>query len=175
MNAARVRELVDRLIEAKFKENSYYYDEPVRPKAHAPAGPLELAALDDFLVQRGLRMPHAYRLFLSTCNGIDALLGPSMSLFSAQEVARDDHGIIEEMAEEYPSCSQFIVGGGNTPDILAFDVATLDEERGYEVVWITGDASVTRWKNFEDFLVSHLAVLERNVANEQKDRENLPP
>lgn len=174
MNTASIKELLDRIIETKFKENGFFYANPVRPQPGLPASDAQLRALDAYLAKRGLTAPASYRRFLSIYNGIEQVLGPFLSLLPVERVILDDHGLMEEMIEEFPNCSQFIIGAGDMADIVAFDTSN-SPDADYEVVWITGDAREWRLKNFDEFLASYLATLERNVLAQQKDRENLAP
>jgi hypothetical protein len=186
MSKASTKKLLDKMIETKYQENQFFYDEPVRPMAGQPATDAELMQLERYCTDKGFDLPAAYREALSVYNGVELLFGPFLSLLSIKDVI-GDHEVIDEMEEEYPGCTQFIIGAGSTGDIVAFDVGDEEDEEdedggedeesseGYPVVWITGDASVTRWKNFKDFLTKHTAVLERNVRAQKKDRAGLKP
>ncbi|MDR5769327.1 MULTISPECIES: SMI1/KNR4 family protein [unclassified Caballeronia] len=175
MNTQQMQDLLQKLSDTKFKLNGYFSDDPVRPRLRPPASGGDLAALDAFLQARNLVMPASYRLFLSTSNGVSSLMNDELSLLSALEVARDDHGLLPEMVDEYPACSQFVIGAGNTPECVSFDVDTSPSKHGYEVVWISSIGEQWRHDNFEAFLKGYLSVLERRVAAQQKDRKNLKP
>jgi hypothetical protein len=170
-----MKDLLDRIIEAKYKENSFFYDHPVRPKPGAPADEYQLGQLDDYLARKGLRVPPGYREYLSIYNGIESVFNYSLSLLPVAEVMRDDHGIVEETIDEFPTCCQFVIAAGNTPEFIAFDTATWHTELGYEAVWVTADTTEWRQKSFEDLLTSYLDVLERNISAQENDRKNLQP
>jgi hypothetical protein len=173
MREEDMKELLDRIIEAKYKENSFFYDNPIRPKPGGPANGDDLRQLDLYLAAKGLTAPKAYRLFLSVYNGIEHVLGPSYSLLPVGAVIGEQYDILEENIEEFPNYCEFVIAAGNTPNFIGFDINTSSAEGGYEVVEVAADGGEWRLKNFEDFLISYLAVLERNILAQEKDRENL--
>jgi hypothetical protein len=175
MNKEEMKHLLDQIIEMKYQVNTFFYEDPVRPLPGRPASEQDLDQLEGHLTQKGLKAPTDYRLFLSVYNGIKDVLGPAYSLLSLQDVIAEQHGIIEELAEEFPSCVKFVIGAGNTPELTGFDVSTSPEDGNYEVTWISAEANEWRSKNFQDFLVKYLALLERRVSLQKKDRENLKP
>src|SRR5215212_4600805 len=104
MNKDEMKNLLDRIIVEKYRENSFFYDDPIEPAPGAPASEQELRLLDSHFAAKGFKTPASYRLFLSVYNGIDNVLAPDYSLLSASKVIAENHGTIEELAEEFPSC-----------------------------------------------------------------------
>lgn len=175
MNEREMRSLLDSVIEAKYQENTFFYDDPIRPKPGPPASENDLRELDAFLGSKGLRAPKDYRLFLSIYNGIENLLSPDCSLLTIAGVIAARYGIIEELADEFPNCVEFVIGAGNTPEFVGFDIGTGSADGDYEVAWVTGDMNEWRSNSFRDFLARYLAILEKRVSAQKKDRENLAP
>lgn len=175
MHQLEMKKLLDRIIEAKYQENSFFYDDPERPKPGTPASELDLRELDVFLAKKGLKAPNDYRSFLMTYNGIRHVLSPELSLLPAAAVLTAKANVIQELAEEFPSCADFVIGAGSTPEFVAFDINAVSAEGDFEVVWISGDMNEWRSKSFREFLERYLAILESRVFKERKDRENLKP
>jgi hypothetical protein len=168
-----MKELLDRLIEAKYKENSFFYDKPIKPKPGEPPSKLELQQLESHLVKKGFKVPYSYKQYLSIYNGIENLFDRKFSLLSISEIVKEEFEILEENIEEFPSCCEFVIGAGDTPEFIGFDVSKFSGNDGYQVVWIADNGEEWRLNSFEDFLTNYLSILERNVLIQEKDRENL--
>lgn len=166
---------MDRIIEAKYIENTFFYDSPKRPKPGDPASEDDLRLLDRYLARNNLRAPNSYKLFLSIYNGIEHVLGESYSLLSVDAVVGEKYKILEENIVEFPELCKFVIAAGNTPNFIGFDISNSPGEGNYPVVEVAADGSQWKLKSFEDFLLSYLAVLERNISAQIKDRENLAP
>jgi len=82
---------------------------------------------------------------------------------------------MDEIAADFPNVSRFVIGAGDTPNILGFDVGTASVDPGYEVVEISDTGDEWRCAHFEEFLNRLLANLENNILTQQRDRQNLPP
>jgi len=173
MTKEDMKELLDRIIQAKYEENRYFYDDPTRPRPGKPATADDLRQLDAYLAKKGLEAPADYKLFLSIYDGIDEVFGRSYALLSVREVVADEYDLLPENVEEFPSYCEFVIATGDTPNFFGFDVSTSAADGGYEVVEVDADGGEWRLKNFADFLVSYLAVLEQRVENERRDREGL--
>lgn len=169
-----MKELLDRIIEAKYKENCLFYDHPIRPRPGKPASEEDLKQLDQYLAKKGLKAPDSYRTFLSIYNGIEDVLESAFSLLPIRAVVGEEYDILEENIEDFPDYCEFVIAAGDTPSFIGFDISASSPDGEYEVVWVSPEGDEWRSKNFEEFLASYLAILERNVRAEEKDRENLP-
>jgi hypothetical protein len=170
-----MKALLDRIIEARYLANTFYYESPVRPRPNPPASPAELQRLDAYLASKGRVAPAAYKQFLSIYDGIENVLGRNYSLLSVDGVIHAKDAILEEIVEDFPNLCEFVIGAGNTPNILGFDVSTAPGGSGYEVAEISDTGDESRYASFEELLQRLLANLEKNILTQQKDRQNLPP
>jgi hypothetical protein len=170
-----MKALLDQIIEARYLANTFYYESPVRPQPNGPASAAELQRLDTWLASKGLVAPAAYKEFLSVYNGIENVLGRSYSLLSIDGVLQAKDAVLEEIVDDFPNICEFVIGAGNTPNILGFDVSTASGADGYEVAEISDTGDESRYTSFEEFLQRLLANLEKNILTQQRDRQNLPP
>lgn len=174
MKKNEVKDLVDQIIEAEYKVNSFYDEQPTRPKGNKSASNLELEQLDSHLAKKGFIAPDIYIKMLSVYNGVENLFADSFSLMSINEVIEEDYGILDEMIDDFPSCCEFVIAGGNTTEFIGFDISESSEDGGYQVVWVSDEGDEWRSENFEAFLKDYLLQLESNILSQEKDRKNLP-
>jgi len=170
-----MKQLLDTIIEATFKANSFFSKRPIRPAPGPPASPDELRQLDAFLAGKGLQAPPGYRSFLSVYNGIENLLAKRYSLLSIEQVIGGKYELLEENEEEYPHLCQFVLAAGNTSNFMGFDIRTPASGNGYEVAEITAEGKEWRYASFAAFLQAYLANTEQAIREEEADRANLKP
>jgi hypothetical protein len=168
-----MRELLDSIIEAKYRVGRFYRENPVRPLPGEPASQSDLERLDIHLASQGLHAPESYRLALSVYNGVKHMLANEYSLLSLDAVVNHDYDLLPEMHEYFPSCCRFVLAAGNTSAFIGFDVDAPASDGGYEVVSITPEGTSSRKKNFQEFLEGYRAALQRKIASEEKDRQGL--
>jgi hypothetical protein len=169
-----MKELLDRIIDAKYRENTFYYDEPERPEPGPPAGAETLSRLDAYLAGKGLRIPPSYREFLGIYDGIKGVLGPGYSLLPVHAVVEEAYDVLPENQKEFPNLCEFVFAAGDTLNFMGFDVATGAADGEYEAVEVDADGGEWRHRSFRAFLEAYLEVLRGRVAAEEQDRQNLP-
>lgn len=170
-----MKELLDKIIDATYRSDLFFYKKPVRPNPNAPASTADLRRLDEFLASQGLEMPPSYRSCLSIYNGIQGFLAPDYSLLSVDEVIAMTKLLSSRFDDEFPELVQFVIAGGDTPNFMAFDVTTAPAGEGYEVGEVTGEGRGVRYQSFQQFLIELLKNLEQTIREEQRDRKKLKP
>lgn len=168
-----MKQLLDSIIEAKYKVGHFYRANPVRPLPGEPASQSDLERLDVHLASHGLHAPESYRLALSVYNGVEHMLANEYSLLSVNAVVNHEYDLLPEMNEYFPSCCHFVLAAGNTSAFIGFDVDAPTTDGGYEVVSITPEGTSSRKGSFQDFLEGYLAALRKKIASEEKDRQSL--
>jgi hypothetical protein len=168
-----MKNLLDAIIEAKYKQNTFLYREPIRPRPGPPATTNGLRQLDKHLEDLGLVAPSSYLMALSIYDGIEHFLGKGYSLLSVSEVIAGKQDFFPEDLEEFPDCCQFVIAAGKDPGFMGFDKSSSTSDGGYELVEVSPEGAEWRLKNFDDFLIEYLSVLKKSIEAEEKDRENL--
>jgi len=170
----QMKELLDKLIDAKYKADTFYYRKPVRARPHGPATVADLRRLDAFLASHKLKAPASYKSFLSVHNGIEGFLSPDYSLLSVDEVIARSKHLSAKLGKDYPDLVQFVIAEGDL-NFMAFDVTTSAAGEGYEVAEITAEGRGQSYKSFKKFLTDFLGNLEQTIRQEEKDRKKLKP
>lgn len=173
MNAQKMKETLDSIMKAKFKADSFFFEEPPRPKAGKPATLESLRELDHHFTELGLKVPASYRLALSIYDGIENFLGEGYNLLPVRDVIRNEFEFFEEDLVEFPNCCQFLIASAKTHAFMSFDVSSSSEGAGYQVVEVSSEGTEYRTDNFDNFINKYLATLEETIADEEKDRQNL--
>jgi hypothetical protein len=170
----KMKELLDRIIEANYKADAFFYKKPVKATPNAPASVEDLRRLDAFLAARGLEGPASYKSCLAVYNGIEGFLSPDYALLSVDGVIAKTKQFSARFDQEYPDLVRFVFATDDM-SFMAFDVTTSSAGDGYEVGEVTLEGRGPRYDSFTHFLTKFLANLEQTVREQQKDRKKLKP
>jgi hypothetical protein len=173
MEKEAMRQLLDSIVEARRKEDSFLYEQPVFPEPGPPASESDLLRLDTHLASLGLQVPESYRMAMSIYNGIDHLFEEDFGLLPIDAVVERRYNLLRALEKMVPNCCRFVIAAGNVPDIIGFDTSAPAADGGYEVVSVGSDGSQWRTPTFEKFLTEYLAVRQEAIASEEKDRQGL--
>ena len=141
------------------------------PVSNPPASGAELAALEQHL---GQVLPPLYREFLSLHNGVKNF-ELDMPLLATHEIIADEHGWVEDLAEEEPELAKFYIAGSDEANAgyLVFDQRVRSADGEMEVVHLTLRLAQTRWPSFLQMLEDRLKRSNRRLQAERADREQL--
>ena len=161
--------IVSDIVNAKRKLADYLDLPGPPPLAGKPVPAKQLEALETHLIRKGLSFPTSYREFLSVHNGIKDF-DSDIDLLAASEVRKP---VDEDLEDDFPTLSQFVIGSGNSPCFISFDPETADASGEMEVVWVMGDGEEFRYESFTKLLRDYRDQLVKTVSDEEADRKDL--
>jgi len=162
-----LKSVVQEVVDLQHKANLVYGIKPDKPEPNPPASDDEIEELKAELKRRGLPLPPSYRQFLAVSNGIRAFIA-ELNLLSAKGVLQP---VKEELEEDFPSLSRFVVANGNTSEFISLDPDTVDANGEMEAVWMMEDGGEFRYANFATLLTSLRDQLRKTVKLAKADRK----
>lgn len=165
-----LEQVIQHIVEARQTLRDFYSIRLPVPVPNPPVSANELAALEEGLRRRKLPFPPSYRAFLTVCNGILAFDG-RLDLLSTKQVLEP---VDASLKTDFPMLSKFVIGSGNTSAFISFDPETVSKSDEMEVVWVMEDGGEFRYPDFRTLLQMYRDELQKNLAQKEADRRDLP-